>query len=44
MNQSKLLEWLLENDCPFEWRVDDYFAAKGAVQIVFYQEENNEQK
>ena len=25
MNRSKLYEWLLDNDCPFEWEVDDFW-------------------
>tara|TARA_Y200000002_G_scaffold42956_1_gene31228 strand:+ start:546 stop:812 length:267 start_codon:yes stop_codon:yes gene_type:complete len=25
MNQSKLIEWLLENDCPFEFDVVDAY-------------------
>ena len=36
MNRSKLYEWLLDNDCPFEWEVaeeDEYFSAK-VVQIL----------
>jgi len=39
MNRSKLYEWLLDNDCPWEWRVDEFFATKGSVQIVFYDKE-----
>jgi hypothetical protein len=23
MNRSKLYEWLLDNECPFEWDVDE---------------------
>ena len=23
MNYSKLYEWLLENDCPWEWQTDE---------------------
>ena len=23
MNRSKLYEWLLDNDCPFEWETDE---------------------
>lgn len=40
MIESKLLEWLLDNDCPYEWKVDDFFASKGAVQIIFYEKED----
>ena len=42
MNRSKLYEWLLDNDCPWEWRVDDFFATKGAVQIIFYDKEEEQ--
>ena len=23
MNRSKLIEWLLENDCPFDFQIDE---------------------
>ena len=35
MNRSKLYEWLLDNDCPFEWEVDDNFLGVG-VKLHFY--------
>ena len=41
MNRSKLFEWLLENKCPFEWEVDDYFVGKGG-KLRFYTEEEEE--
>ena len=38
IDQSKLLEWLIDNDCPYEWVVDDYFVGDG-VKIQFYDKE-----
>ncbi len=35
IDQSKLLEWLLDNDCPFEWEVDNFFVGEG-VKLRFY--------
>ena len=34
MNNSKLIEWLLESDCPFEWEVDDTYV--GGMKIRFW--------
>ena len=41
MNRSKLYEWLLDNDCPFEWEVDDYFVGAG-VKLRFYTDEEED--
>ena len=41
MNRSKLYEWLLDNDCPFEWEVDDYFVGEG-VKLRFYTDEEED--
>ena len=35
MNRSKLYEWLLDNDCPWEWDVDEFFVGTG-VKLRFY--------
>jgi len=35
MNSSKLIEWLLENDCPFEWEVDEYNDSVDSVTLHF---------
>ena len=42
MNRSKLYEWLLDNDCPWDWHVDEFFATKGAVQLIFYDMEESD--
>ena len=39
MNQSKLIEWLLESDCPYEWEVDDTYVSE--IKIRFYENEEN---
>jgi len=39
MDNSKLIEWLSESDCPFEWEVDDTYV--GGMKIRFYEEENS---
>ena len=50
MNRSKLYEWLLDNDCPFEWEgaeedeyfsVDDYSPEDG-VKLRFYIDEEQD--
>ena len=43
MNRSKLYEWLLDNDCPFEWEVDVYFVGEG-VKLRFYPEYTEEEE
>ena len=35
MNSSKLYEWLLDNDCPFEWEVDDVHDELTSVKLKF---------
>tara|TARA_B100000886_G_scaffold312993_1_gene249326 strand:- start:383 stop:514 length:132 start_codon:yes stop_codon:yes gene_type:complete len=35
MDHEKLYDWLLDNDCPFEWEVDDFFAGE-EVKLRFY--------
>ena len=39
MDRSKVLEWLLDNDCPFEWDVDDKGDSKDSIKIKFWKEE-----
>ena len=34
-NKSKLFEWLLDNDCPFEWETDDTKDALDSVTLKF---------
>lgn len=34
-NRSKLFEWLLDNDCPFEWETDDTKDALDSVTLKF---------
>ena len=41
MNSSKLIEWLLDNDCPFEFDVVDKYC--NSIHILFTdKEESNE--
>ncbi len=40
MNRSKLYEWLLDNDCPWDWDVDNFFVGEG-VKIQFYDKEES---
>ena len=35
MNRSKLIEWLLENDCPFDFMVDDNGLVKDTCTLIF---------
>ena len=35
MDRSKLFEWLLDNDCPFEWEVDDVCDSDDQVTLIF---------
>ena len=35
MNRSKLYEWLLDNDCPFDWMVDDNGWVEDTVTLIF---------
>ncbi len=42
MNRSKLYEWLLDNDCPFEWQTDEsssYIDDPNECPIVFTDKE-----
>ena len=39
MNRSKLFEWLLDNDCPWEWEVDDICDVPEQVTLIFTDEE-----
>ena len=39
MNISKLNEWLLDNDCPFDWEVDDYWQEVDSVKLLFFKRE-----
>ena len=34
-NRSKLFEWLLDNDCPFEWETVDSMDAIDSVTLKF---------
>ena len=40
MNQSKLYEWLLDNDCPWEWEVVDSYC--DSTHLLFTEKEDNE--
>ena len=35
MNQSKLFEWLLDNDCPFEWETVDGQMTTTSATLLF---------
>ena len=35
MNRSKLFEWLLDNDCPFEWEIGDQDESDDYVTLIF---------
>ena len=39
MNRSELYEWLLDNECPFEWNVDEQSSDLKQVVLIF--EEND---
>ena len=42
MDQSKLYEWLLDNDCPFEWTTYDYADESGGTcTLVFTDKEES---
>ena len=42
MNRSKLYEWLLDNDCPWEWSTQDYVdESYNTVTLIFTDKENN---
>jgi hypothetical protein len=42
MNRSKLFEWLLDNDCPWEWETSDEFSVSDNVTLTFYEKEEDE--
>ena len=42
MNRSKLYEWLLDNDCPFEWEVDDFHDDIKSCKLIFTEDEWDE--
>ena len=35
MNSSKLYEWLLDNDCPFDFDVQDSYWEPNSCTVVF---------
>jgi hypothetical protein len=39
MNRSKLYEWLLDNECPFEWDVDENSSTIKTVTLIFSKKE-----
>jgi len=39
MNRSKVYEWLLDNDCPFEWDVSDQDESDDQVTLIFTDKE-----
>jgi len=41
MNRSKLYEWLLDNDCPFEWNISDQDESDDTVTLIFSEKEND---
>ena len=40
MNRSKLFEWLLDNECPFEWDVDDSHDEIESCKLIFTEEDD----
>ena len=42
MNQSKLYEWLLDNDCPFEWETVDSLMTTTSCTLVFTDKEEDQ--
>ena len=45
MNRSKLIEWLLENDCPWDFMVDDNGWVVDTCTLIFSpstKEKNND--
>ena len=41
MNRSKLYEWLLDNDCPFEWEVEEFADIDDQVTLIFTDKEES---
>ena len=43
INRSKLYEWLLDNDCPWEWETYDYAdEAGGTCTLTFFDKEDKD--
>ena len=42
MNRSKLYEWLLDNDCPFDFIVDDTWNLTESVRLPFLEKDKVE--
>ena len=42
MNRSKLFEWLLDNDCPWDFIVDDTWNLTESVRLTFIEKEKEE--
>tara|TARA_B000000557_G_C20763499_1_gene438419 strand:- start:287 stop:412 length:126 start_codon:yes stop_codon:yes gene_type:complete len=41
MNKSKLYEWLIEHQCPFEWDVDvDSYDEQKSCKLIFTEKED----
>ena len=40
MNRSKLYEWLLEKECPFDWDVDEKSSTDKTVNLIFSEEDD----
>ena len=43
MNRSKLFEWLLDNDCPWEWETSDEFSVCDYVTLIFTEKQEKEE-
>jgi len=42
MNRSKLYEWLLDNDCPWDFIVDDTWKPTESVRLTFLEKDKVE--
>ena len=42
MNRSKLYEWLLDNDCPYDFDVDESADFLGSCTLVFTDKEESD--
>ena len=42
MDRARLFEWLLKNECPFEWNIDQDSIDEwtNTCTIIFYEEED----
>ena len=38
MDRSKLYQWLLEKECPFDWDVDEKSSTDKTVNLIFSEE------